>query len=429
MGARKRREQEPEAAAAARGWANAAVWQLWPWLAWGLPVLLFFVVAAGGGGWEMLFAMIFSPVLLPVMALTNLVPRMVMRRAAGLRSSATPVSIAMIVHWWALALVALSHRGIGDSGSVDSWLGERFFGVREPLEATLFAIGLIAVLFSYTAALLFAVVAVSDLREAAAAGGEGSPQPAPCPDPWWARGAVWVVVSAVLVPVLVVGGIATGAAVGRHIAARVAAEQTETWERLQGRAGEVRGRISQGHWYLESARAGADRAGWEPGPDTYSVSFDWRLTSDAAVAELAERARAAAEAEGWSLAPIPVEIADEDVEVVSGSQLAYAATNSEGDRLELLVERRFAPVEPQPDGVDAPAEAETDAHTETRLVLRMESGQRPLPDDLWIDWRERTTPEERETEIAADGWIDGAPRGFAADEWPSLAHAQITMFS
>ncbi len=104
---------------------NALIWWLWPLMAWLFPVLLFVLVfSSDAGGWEMLFLLMFSPVILPVYALLNLIPRRIIRKGEDLPHGSTGLTTLLILHWWGLATFAVFFQGIGDSGGLPSLIGD-----------------------------------------------------------------------------------------------------------------------------------------------------------------------------------------------------------------------------------------------------------------------------------------------------------------
>ncbi|MFA7498787.1 MAG: hypothetical protein WCY76_08870 [Leucobacter sp.] len=444
-GKRAPRFQEPGDWAAERGVANRTLWQAWPWTSWLLPVVLFvFLFFGGTGGWEMLFLLLLSPVLLPIYALANVLPRFLMRRAGGFRSSTTLVSIAMIANWWSLILLALSNRGVGDSGSVDSVLGEMFFGVREPLEEGLFVVGWVCLVVSYGVALAGAFFAIAKSRriraasidqaaaqeagqeaeqeagqEAEQAAGQGAAQESA---PTWRDGSTWVWFAGIAAPALLALAVGVGVAVAGVQTQQVAERQEARWEVLQEELSPIRAAISNGaDWTVAGGRAWADSPGWGS-PEEIVVTSSWRYVSDEPVNAVEDRALAAARTAGWELSPAEV---DEDWALRDGSlpntRVEFAGERADGARFTLTVDRHERHVDPMLE--------DSERITETRTRITAETAPERVPSDLWINWRERIPAEEQGWELDPDAYAPESPvRTFGPDEWPSLAKVDSTMF-
>lgn len=133
-------------------------YQLWPWMAWLLPVALFALIAvAGAGGWELLFVMMYSPIILPAYALLSLLPRLIIRKS-GRRETPHSVGVLLVIHWCSLAAFALFVRGYGDSGSLDSAIGELFGRLPESVENTVSLLGALIALISWVEVLVFSII-------------------------------------------------------------------------------------------------------------------------------------------------------------------------------------------------------------------------------------------------------------------------------
>ena len=406
---------------------NGLVWRSWPFAAWLLPPAVFLMLWLGeSGGWEMLILLLASPLLLPAMALLGLLPRWIRRRRLGIDGSNTPLSVSLIVHWWSLVLLAASHRGIGDSGSVDSLLGEAFFELREPLEMQLFGTAILLLLGSYASVFACAMLP--------AGGGGGAGGGSSAKRPWYEGRDAWTGVAMLLVPALMAGGIAGGIALGKADAERTIGALEARWEEMQQRAAPLRAGIAPADWYLSGGGAretdGAE-AGGRPG-SAYRVSFSWQRSSDEPLDAVLERARGAAESQGWKLRPSAVddEHAVEDG-ALPGTRTEFVAEDETGYELLLRAETRETLLGTEETALLGAAEEageEAVRETETLLVLSLASPPIPASDDLWIDWRARLAPEERETELdPREAWA-GPVQSFSAEEWPSLAHAASTMF-
>ncbi|EYT54932.1 hypothetical protein H490_0108310 [Leucobacter sp. UCD-THU] len=118
---------------------NRAVWSGWKAIAWGLPILLLVVLwTSGSDGWDVLVISLLSPVLVPTMALLDLIPYFRLRKLRpGIGAAPSAVTALMLVHWWGFAIFGLSLRGVGDSGGLDSVLGNALFRLPEQLEGML----------------------------------------------------------------------------------------------------------------------------------------------------------------------------------------------------------------------------------------------------------------------------------------------------
>lgn len=427
--ARPPRFKEPDAWVAERGAANRALWRAWPWTSWLLPVVLFvFLFFGGTGGWEMLFLLLFSPVLLPLYALANVLPRFLMRQAGGFRSSTTLVSIAMIVSWWSLILLALSNRGIGDSGTVDSVLGEMFFGVREPLEEGLFVAGWVCLVLSYGVAIAGAILAISKSRRIRAAAVNQTVDPAlahtaPLASaPTWRDRSTWVWLAGIAAPALVAVAVGAGVAVAGVQAQQVAERQEARWEVLQEELSPIRAAISgDAEWTVAGGQAWVDSPGWGS-PEEIVVTSSWRFVSDEPVDAAVDRALAAARTAGWELSPVEV---DEDWAARDGSlpntRVEFTGERADGARFTLTVDRHERLVDPMSE--------DSERITETRTRITAETTPERVPRDLWIDWRERIPAEEQGWELDPDAYAPESPvRTFGPAEWPSLAKVDSTMF-
>lgn len=433
MGARKQkpqRYQEPRESAEARGRANAIVWRAWPFMAWGLPVALFLVVLLlGTGGWEMVIAMLLSPVLLPALAFTALLPRIIMKRSAGLRSSKTLISVLLIVQWWGTVLFALSVRGVGDSGSTASVLGSVFFSIREPLEQLLMGLGIVLVLVSYLTVLVLA----ANLPKPR----DGEPVIEPS-SVTRSQGRWSIVGAAVLVPAVLIGVTVAGVGVGDATHDRVAAEQEHLWNDMQEQLSFMRDVIAADPWYVSGGGALDD------GKDAYRMNIGWILELDLAPEEVAERAVNAAGSSGWQLERQPVtEIEALDAAnagSVPGSLQQFLATTDDGCEIIVTIDQAVNGEQteegPEAPSAEQPSDATTDANeasesntAATRIELSMTSPPKPVARDLWIDWRERVPSEEQSVNLDhRSEQRHGPARAFDPDEWPSLAKVSTTTF-
>lgn len=427
MGARKqkpKRYQEPRESAEARGIANAIVWGVWPLMAWGLPAALFLTsMLLDVGGWEMLIAMLLSPVLVPALAFTALLPRFIMKRSAGLRSSKTLISVLLIVQWCGTVLFALSVRGTGDSGSTASVLGSAFFSIREPLEQFLMGLGVVLVLVSYLSVLVLAAN-LPKPRDG---------EPVIEPNPVARSRSAWCIAgAAVLVPGLLIGVIAAGVGVGNATRDRVVAEQEHLWNDMQEQLTFMRDVIAADPWYVSGGGVFAE------GKDAYRMNVGWILELDLAPEEVAERAVNAAGSSGWQLERQPItEIEALDAAndgSVPGSLQQFLATTDDGCEIIVTIDETVNGEEIE-EGAKLPsAEQPNDAVNEentpvTRVALSMTSPAKPVARGTWIDWRERIPSEEQSVNLGhRSKYGQGPVQAFGPDEWPSLAKVCTTLF-
>lgn len=87
---------EPQAPSAA--YFARFLWLAWPWVNWILPALLIFGYSfSNSAGWDGLFLLFLSPVLVPAFGLLGSLPRFIMRRR-GYEAAPAPVGVMLAVH-------------------------------------------------------------------------------------------------------------------------------------------------------------------------------------------------------------------------------------------------------------------------------------------------------------------------------------------
>ena len=438
------RYREPETVAAARGRQNEIVWKAWPFLAWLLPLtLVLMVTGSDSGGWETLFVILASPILLPVAALVCLVPRMILRRRGGFRSSTTLVSVAMVVHWWSLVTFALSHRGTGDSGTTDSVLAGLFSSLGEKQEALLNAGSAIVAVLSWGCATVFAVLAVSS-SPAAPSPAASSPEspvspaspvspvplallasPAPRSLPQGRPRAVLVTVAAVVAPLVAISAGIVGVAQGQRDLMALAERQMLAWDTAQQRLAPVRGGIAQAGWY-------SDTGGVLQRYDGYEFVVGWQVRPSGSPEEVEARVIEVAEDAGWALSAV------ED----PGPEVLSALSAVSGDGYELYVEFSGSQIwqagagdsEVEGGAADGSA-AEGSAAAGpadgpfTRVTLSMLTPREVDRRSGKVDWRHLATTGALGKELDLKPLDRGDPvRSFGAGEWPSLPQQQLSSF-
>lgn len=310
-----------------------AIWYLWLPVAWLLPILLILLRFASGG-WETLILMMVSPGIVPAVALLAALPRFILRRQSW-RHAPASVAALMIASAWGLAFLSLATRGTGDSGTIDSPLGEILPGLSERSENQLAMIGMILALTSYVAALVVTCVL------AARSPRSGDPDPLagqPRKPGWWVVTRELIPIAALLlVPLLAAGvnwvGISVmrdgpkdfaGRSEGQVVAldeAAFAASRDQAWDRLQRQAAPVRAGIAGDGWLV--AAGGGERAVTGNEPERYRLVASWEVLRDEAPERAAGLALRAAETHGWKLdlrdAASPVDPLDPESSADAGS--------------------------------------------------------------------------------------------------------------
>jgi len=378
--------------------ADLLIWMTWPLVSWTMPVLMY-VLMLKSGGWEMLLLLPFMILIVPGLALLGLLPRFILRRA-GAKTSLSIVSIAMIVNWWSQILLALSHRGLGDSGGIDSILGDAF-GIRDGTQASLSGIAIIVAVLSYLAA----VVSASMLADA----------------PGRRRMPSWVVVVVMLVVPLLFLGVVKGVAMaGEAQEEAAAAAEAREWDDAQRSLVPLRQDIAENGWTIDCC--GMD----DDDPRSYE-NGQKRLASMSVYMSV--------QMEG-----VPADLFDEMVDVAAAHD--WEVTDTEIPASEPTTDATPAPA-PDPTAVPAPlarGQAWTGTLTATddeeRLLtirvgsvagaadpssivsVELRTVPRPAADVVEVLWWERLT-EEDERQPPVDGIT------FRYDEWPSLLRLAV----
>ncbi|MBK0422304.1 hypothetical protein JD292_09485 [Leucobacter sp. CSA2] len=286
-----------------------AIWYLWLPVAWFLPVLLI-LLRFSSGGWETLFLVMLSPVVVPGIALLAALPRFILRRR-GWRYAPASVSSLLIASAWGLALMSLAVRGSGDSGTIDSPLRTFFSGLSERAEGMIAGFGSMLAFPCYLAALVVAIVLATrgPSREAAHQSTAQPPKSA-----GWMRARDLIPIGVfVLVPVLaaVAAGVGTaimrngprdfaGASEANTVAldrAAFEAQRERSWDRLQEQASPVRTGIAREGWLVASH--GGVRSVTADEPERYRLAASWEILFDGDPGSVAKRALSVAEAQGW----------------------------------------------------------------------------------------------------------------------------------
>lgn len=395
------------------GDVSGFVWQLWPWMAWLLPVMLYGLIARGdAGGWEMLFLLFASPLVLPAYALLNLLPRRMLRKR-GMPGS-TSLTTLLLLHWWGLATLALFWRGTGDSGSTDSVFGNIIWWLPESLEGVLALTGALVALASWIALLLLPELSRPGAKRRS----------------FWPWAAL---VAPPLAVALTISLISAGSVIGEKDAAGnteydamqiSAAEargiQESRWNDFQAELVPLRSAIAPGGWVALAnsyVRSGATNlAGLVSGYDlesyrevlpSYALGIIWRAEIDQPLEDAVPRMHELAAAQGWAL-----EWSDTD----------ERDTGEEPTRLlgELML---FTDQEGNSFSIDArlPSDAQgfpMDAAF-TVITVKAESAEYWKEDGFDFDWFGEATPEELEHVFGP------SPRTFAANEWPELRFFQV----
>lgn len=298
------------------------IWKAWPFLAWGLPVLLVVRVFAGGG-WEALILAFLSPVLVPGLGLLGMLPRLLLRRK-GARRTPGVLTWLLVVHWWCWLAFIVAFPSTGDSGPLPSILGSL---ARAPLargfEQGFFLVAGLCAVLTWVAVLVIA---------AGRPAGADAPG-APAPQGGWLIAAG---VSAIAVPLVlvlaVVAGVA-GTAAQRDAAGESAVEvqnrpAAEQAARAEARYAEAQALLIPLREALAPAEWEAQQNGFTPynvcsnsGAECYDFDLAFtveRVSAGASLDRLVEVARA----EGW--------------EVEEGN-FGFSAENAEGYTLQALM--------------------------------------------------------------------------------------------
>ncbi|GAA2853835.1 hypothetical protein [Microbacterium arabinogalactanolyticum] len=222
-------------------------WRVWPWMSWLLPVLFVGHGFFGGGGWETLFLLLISPILVPAAGLLGSLPRFVLRRA-GSTAVPAPITWVLFVHWWSWIVASMSMRGATDAAPTPSMMQGLAGGqLSSGYSDTLFIGGLVVVLVSWVAIVVLAL-ARGRLRQSR-------------------RWTVIAWVAAFAAPLLIAGLVVGGCALSQqqadaagethaHATALPLEEQTarleQRYEASQRMLAEVRALIAKDGWRVDA---------------------------------------------------------------------------------------------------------------------------------------------------------------------------------
>lgn len=403
---------------------RGALWRSWLWVSWLLvPVLFLFRGMCGVGGWESLFLVLVSPVLVPALGLLGALPRFVLRHR-GHTSIPALVGVPMVVCAWGLALLMFSMRGATDGPSVDSVLRQLFPAVSQ--RAELLTLGIAA--WMIPIAYLAAVVLASALR--------------PSRRPVLAdlsAGLAFVAVPLLLWPIVAAVDSAAmhgerdfGGAQESEVAELPLGEQRERqerqWDETQEALVPLRTAIAPDGWLATGGGVDSERDGLEP--LGYRLFAHWERGLDGTPEEVAARMLDLAAGEGWrpeegdsrayTARPDEPGLVVEDENGVLES-VRYDFSDDRGYALTLWVD---TPEEPEGLGADeagvagtegADPEAPDDTVSRTSVLrLSIESGAYWQSRGEQYDWY-RSSSDSELAELLAD-----LPDTFASDEWPGL---------
>lgn len=418
-----------------------AAWYLWIPVAWVFPVVLL-LIRLEYGGWDALLTLVTAPITIPIAALLALLPRFLLRRAGWRHAPASLVSLLICAGWGLLAII-VTWRGTGDSGPMEAalpqmlgWVSPRAEAIIRVAGVLLFAVGVIGAVIVTARLVPLAEV------EVAPATAEGAVAQAPAanfriPD---VAGGNWPrrrliardllpLFVLVLVPVLLTGIAWSGsllqlvgtkdddgnteADVALLSDAGLTAQQEQYWDDVQEEAKPLRERLAPAGWQLGEASGIVDLD--QGGAYAYEVRAHWQMLRDGSPESVADQARSAAEALGWSShggrgpdgAALEAETrrVDESGVVVFAS---YRFTNEAGYRL--LVSAAVPAVDPHRDG-------EAIGRSELNVIVTdgpFWTGNRVF---AW------NGPEDGDPKGAEQ--LQGLdPRTFGSDEWPGLVAVQ-----
>lgn len=355
---------------------NTVIWYLWPGIAWAMPVLTYLLMWFGGG-WEMLILLPALIVIIPVFGLLGMGPRMILR-SAGARSSPSLVSIGMMLCWWSVIVAALAHQGTGDSGAVDSGLGEAF-GLSASGQRLVFVIALLAALGGIGLAFVCAVFATD--------------RGADIPAGPWIVGACMVVI-----PVLWWVGILVVGALGDKEVRAEAQAQSQEWEELQRSLVDLREDIALDGWRTDCCGMMEDHDAID---DAERMVAQWTVMadSDAAPDAVLDELIGIAEARGWDAeAPVitePTPTAEPGTVDESAPPMLWTGSFSAADAARDW--RLSVTVDEMPAG--------------NLVTIWAETEPRPVDDELLVRWWDPDIVE---------GLPERGGTSFRYDEWPSL---------
>lgn len=368
---------------------NQLVWVLWPAVSWLLPVFVYLLMAKNGG-WEILILLPLMLVIIPACGLLGLIPRRILR-TAGAETAPTLISILLFVNWGSQILFGLSHRGIGDSGGLDSVLGESF-DMSDSRQGMLSGTAILIALTSFCAVLLLAAVMADSTRIRTT--------------PSWVG---WVAVPAV--PLLLVGlvlGMSVASTADEEAAA--AAESAE-WDAAQRSLVELRQEIAEDGWRISCCGMDDDDPrSYQGGQgELASMLVILRTVLEAPPEQTFDELSELVSAHGWQVddteIQLPVVPEPDAVPIPSEStplspQEIWSATLTAVDDSDRLLTIRVSASAVRGDTSSA---VEIDLHT----------APRPARDVVEVLWWERV-------DDSGARYLDLEGARFRYDEWPSL---------
>ena len=405
---------------------TGVLWRSWLWVSWFLvPALFLFRGMCGVGGWESLFLVLVSPVLVPALGLLGALPRFVLRHR-GHTSIPALVGVPMVVCAWGLALLMFSMRGATDGPSVDSVLRQLFPAVSQRAELLTLGIAAWMIPIAYLAALVLACVLRPSRRPVLA--------------------DLSAAVALLAVPLLlwpIVAAVDTAAMRGERdfsgaqesdVAELTLADQRERqerqWDETQEELVPLRAAIAPDGWLATGGGVDSERDGIEP--LSYDLFAHWERGLDGSPEEVAAQMLDLAADEGWRLEegdshaytarPDEPGLVVEDENGVLES-VRYNFSNGSGYALTLWVD---TPEEPEGLGTDgdeteddgsegADSEAPDDTASRTSILrLSIESGPYWQSRGEQYDWS-RSGSDAELRELRAE-----LPGTFSSDEWPGL---------
>lgn len=396
---------------------TGVLWKSWLWVSWFIgPAAFVLRSVLGVGGWESLFFVLFSPVIIPALGLLGALPRFVLKRR-GHRSIPASVGVTAIASCWGLVLFMCAMPGTTDSSPIDSVVRQAL-GLSGRAENTLLGFAFVVWVAAYlvTAVLSFVLrpVPPSDAQSARYPG----------------RTRLAAILAIVLVPVLLVSAALAVDRLAMHGArdfggateADVAflppdaqrARQEAQWDAAQEALAPLRSAIAQDGWHF-TGRVGvdADTTGIEP--LGYTVETHWNRDMPGTPESVAAGVREAAEQHGWRLQEpdrhafnsrpgepgVHWEDDSGNIELV---QLDFS--NDQGYRLTVWAELpETDEATEQARDFDATAIPEA---ASSKLRLALSSGEYWQSRGEQFEWWEVQRPDAT------------VPATFAGDEWPAL---------
>ena len=424
------------------------LWRSWLWVSWFIfPAAFLFRSFAGVGGWESLFAVLFSPLIVPGVGLLGAVPRFVLKHR-GFRSIPVSVGVTIVTSCWGLVMICLSMPGATDAAPIESVVRATFGFVSQRAEETLLGISFIVWVGAYLAALVLVFVlrpappALAGAVEAAVpqqfgAAGIAAPdaEPAPAAAHRARRSNIAALIAVCVVPAMLIGGAVAADYVSMNgerdfggqkeieVAGLSLDQQRDRheaqWREAQEALAPLRTEISPTGWRVLGG-AGIDYDEYSYS-DTFNYQVDvvWGRALAGDPESVAKSARKSAEQQGWMLREIddgPTYTArpgepgifweDENGEVES---VRYEFENERGYRLSMTAARPDTPA-PGDETADPEFDLDTDqpAIPEATLALFLSSG------DYW------------QSRGGIFDWFDvertgvSLPKTYASDQWPTL---------